>query len=381
MEQPMTSDQETGMRGRIPSLDGLRAVAILLVLAAHGFQTHGAPAFPAVRALAKQGAIGVEIFFVISGFLITTLIVREHAREGSISLKNFYWRRALRILPAYICYLAAVSLMSWSGTLALRKTDWIAAITYTVNFVRHPSWEIGHIWSLSIEEHFYLFWPMILFIWGPQRARGIAIGCIVIAFVLRWYILLVMPAWSQMAELWTFTRVDSIAFGCLLALQMRENRWRVTMDRLSRNNRLIIGALTVLALSVVYLSRSGKYTVGVGYSLNAFLISFLLWAGIRRDKGPVGRILNSRAITTIGVGSYSLYLWQQIFLDPTMNLWINRFPQNLLFATAAAALSYALIERPFLKLKDSGALRLRLNIGTTVNEMAGLGPRGVIENA
>jgi peptidoglycan/LPS O-acetylase OafA/YrhL len=339
-------------QGRIPSLDGLRAVAVVLVLLTHLSQTNGFIDKPLLRHVHIQGAIGVEVFFVISGFLITTLMLREVAIYGRLSISQFYFRRVLRIAPAYLVFAFTVLLMDWSGYVHISGGQWLAVFTYTVNFWRHPVWIIGHIWSLSIEEHFYLFWPLVFVLGGLRGARGTAIFLIGFCFIARWIILLAFPRWTQMAELWTFTRLDTIAFGCLLAMISWDARWRSRLERLCASNVIVTAIFAFVVVSVLVFSRSGKYSVGMAYTLNAVCITLLIWAAVRRPMSNIGRVLNHPAIASVGALSYSLYLWQQIFLDPDRNDVITRFPQNILFAIAAAVCCHIAVEKPFLRLKQ-----------------------------
>lgn len=160
-------------KGRIPCLDGLRAISILLVLGFHASGTEGFPSSEWLRSLLRHGGVGVDVFFVISGFLITLLLFREQDRTGRISLCKFYIRRSLRILPAMFAYLAFVALLQAMGIASLSTIDWVVALTYTANFhgtFSHSAQPIEHLWSLSVEEHFYLIWPPILVLLGTKRA-------------------------------------------------------------------------------------------------------------------------------------------------------------------------------------------------------------------
>src|SRR5262249_35170954 len=135
--------------GRIPSLDGMRALAILMVLFSH-VHFPGDGWGPLNTLKGRAGFLGVQVFFVLSGFLITTLALREIDRTGRLSLRGFYLRRALRILPAYLTYLAVVAGLQFAGQAALSARSWLALGTYTVNFLPAPiPMEAAHVWSLS----------------------------------------------------------------------------------------------------------------------------------------------------------------------------------------------------------------------------------------
>jgi len=332
-------------RGRIPSLDGLRAIAILLVLFAHGSQTHGSP-IPGYGSLALfTGSIGVEIFFVLSGFLITLLMLREIDRTGRLDVKAFYWRRILRIVPAYLTYLFVLATLQWLGVAQFRPAEWIAGLTYTVNFLSSPHWEIGHVWSLSIEEHFYLIWPAAMILLPTRHRAGSLVTCLGVCLAARWIILILFPQWVSMAELWTFTRLDSIAAGCLTGVLAQDPFWRNRLDRIAN-----FWPLTLMTLfgSLFACTTSTKILLGVGYSLNSLCLAVLIWTAVRNSPNW----LNLPFLCNIGVGSYSLYLWQQIFLNPRVDSVWTAFPQNLAFAGLAAWISYQYVERPFLRLKE-----------------------------
>jgi len=345
-------------RGHIPGLDGLRGIAVLLVVLVHCVQTPGFPQWTALKGLAVHGAVGVEIFFVISGFLITTLLLREFERFGKVDLKRFYLRRSLRIIPAYLGLLAVVAIGQWLGKFKLESRDWIGAMTYTTNFLYHPKWALGHTWSLSIEEHFYLLWPFVLFAWGPVGGRRTAVGCVVGCWLARCFVALILPSLiphdeaaycAAMSETWTFTRLDTISMGCLLAVWIRDDFARAWLDRLSRGEALGI-ALCLLCLSIG-LAPSAKYNLCIGYSLNGACITILIW-GLVRASGRWSWLLDSRILVIIGLGSYSIYLWQQVFINPQMSGWMHAFPQNVLLALGAAWLSFWLIEKPSASFKE-----------------------------
>ena len=156
--------------GHVPCLDGLRAVSIAWCFSNTPVPKPGCSGPRRMLWLRDIGDLGVSMFFGISGFLITLLLLREWNRTNTISMKAFYARRALRILPVYFSYLFVVFVLIRLGVLHLKAGDWISALTYTVNFRAEPTWEVGHVWSLSIEEQFYLGWPLLLLFWrhgGP----------------------------------------------------------------------------------------------------------------------------------------------------------------------------------------------------------------------
>ncbi len=301
-------------------------------------------------ALSQCGAVGVNVFFVISGFLITLLLLREDRESGGISPARFYGRRALRILPAYAVYLLSLAALSRAGTVHLTPPDWAGALTYTVNFMKDPSWDIGHIWSLSLEEHFYLLWPLVFWL-GPRWARRLAWGCVLLSPVVRIVLWQCCPD-SLPLDTATCTRMDSIAVGCLLAFLAWEPRWRSRLA-LSGGRAAGLGAaaLAALAVSVTLSELSYRFRLLFGFSLDGIAICMLLWVCVNHDRGAVGRLLRWRPLVLLGRMSYGVYLWQQLFLNPEGRGFMYWWPASLGFALLAASVSYVLVERPFLLLK------------------------------
>jgi peptidoglycan/LPS O-acetylase OafA/YrhL len=334
------------MAGHLPSLDGLRAVSIALVLLGHLSGTRGfVKADPGIGDYAH---LGVVVFFVISGFLITRLMLLERTREGSVSLKLFYARRALRLFPAAYAFIACVCLLWWAGIVHLQARDIWHAVTYTVNFMPGRSWEIGHLWSLSVEEQFYLIWPCTFVILGLRRAGWVALGVILFGPVARscaWLFLRGTPY----RDLEMFPLVaDSLATGCLLA---QVSGW---LEGKNWYLRLFRPAYSVGLMGLILLiNRYMGYTVVsvFGTSVVNVSLAILIHRSVYCSRDRIGRVLNWKPIAFVGLLSYSLYLWQQLFLNRNSTAWINAFPQNLVFTVAAALGSYFLLEKPLLRLR------------------------------
>ena len=348
-------------RGRIPSLDGVRAIAILLVLYAHA-DIPGHSAFLLAAIKGRCGFLGVQLFFVLSGFLITALMLRERERTGGVSRAGFYLRRALRILPAYAAYLVVVAVLPPMADNELTRSDWFSALTYTVNF--HPlpiPVAISHIWSLSVEEHFYLLWPLVLAAGSLVTARWAALGCMVFCLGFRCVGFCVRPDAGQWLDLWTVSRMDDIAVGCLLALAACVPQWRQRLSGITARLPAVTLVAAVFMCSQLLGTRfvgsrllsPGAFALACAGSntINAVCIALLLWTAMTRPLGVGGWVLNCRLMIGIGAVSYSLYLWHVLFCDPEPGV-VNAFPQNIILMFAVALLSYFLIEKPFLALKD-----------------------------
>jgi peptidoglycan/LPS O-acetylase OafA/YrhL len=343
-------------RGRVPCLDGIRALSILLVLLCHESNIASFPAPGWARPLLVHGNIGVDIFFVLSGFLITLLLLRELARTHEISLRGFYTRRGLRILPAYLTFVAVVFGLTHLGLAHLSTHDWWGLLTYTMNYVGDRSWAVGHMWSLSLEEQFYLMWPPLLLWLGPKRGRRLLLAYLVAAPVLRLGFRFAFPHNRTLAASGTLTRMDTIAAGCLLALFAAEPEF-CRRTQVPGRKALLVGlaAAAVLAASLLMRTKSSFYAVLLSHTVNAAAITTLIWLCTTHSESRIGRLLQRGPLVALGTLSYGLYIWQQPFLDPASPSWVCRWPQNVLLALLAAGASYLLIESPFLRLKERQA--------------------------
>ncbi len=338
--------------GRIPSLDGLRALSISMVLFAHLSGTRFFPGFVAGRR--DLGNIGVRIFFVISGFLITTLLLQEIAAKGRVSLKLFYLRRSFRIFPCALVYLGVAALLTWMGRLSLSGKDLLHAATYTVNYEFVRPWHIIHLWSLSVEEQFYLIWPVLLFLLGARRGLRFAAAVLVLAPVTR------LAMWYFLPDLrWSIgtafqTNADALAAGCVLA-GVREWLWaRPGYLRFQTSALFLIVPLLGAAAGVLISQESGPLLLvsyAIGQSVINISVVLCIDRCVRHHGDAFGRLLNWRPVVFVGVMSYSLYLWQEPFLNRLGSSLINAFPVNLMLAALAALGSYYLVEKPCLNLR------------------------------
>ena len=329
----------------IPSLNGIRAISIGAVVFGHLVGTQGFPIN--AGALSHVGNLGVRCFFIISGFLITTLLLREWHATGRISLSRFYVRRSLRIFPAFYFF---IFVMFWAwhlGWIELKSGDLFHALTFTMNYHHELAWSLNHLWSLSAEEQFYLLWPGILAMAGLRRGMLLAIIVVLIAPLIRWWM------WSHGVVPSAFTRefqamADSLAVGCLLAANFNALSANPTYSKLLSSPAFLIIPSVALLLSVVF-GVDAYYIWGQSVA-NLGMAIAIHWA-IRYPTTFLGEILNSAPFVWLGTISYSLYLWQEPFLNPTSRAWFTAFPVNIIFTLAAALFSYWIIEQQFLRLK------------------------------
>ncbi len=345
---------------RIPSLDGLRAVSISLVLGLHTLQAYGV-AHPVSRAwfAVFNGGFGVFIFFEISGFLITSLLLAEHRKRGSISLKGFYVRRFFRIFPPLYLYIGVIVGLGLAGRLAVRWSDVVSSALFFHDFYgRGTSW-LEHLWSISVEEQFYLVWPFVLVVClrRPGRrgvkAAGVFPAVVIVALPMVRLLLLWSPVEALHRLAVASLRFDFIMFGCLVALLDGTPRFEAMYRAVTRTAWLAPGVIVVSSVLSAYMGN--RFDLSVGYTISGFAIAiFLLWC-TRNGESAVGWVLNSRPMVKVGVLSYSIYLWQTLFLHPgndgafTWWPWIGRYPGNYLGVAVAASASYFLVEQPSLR--------------------------------
>jgi peptidoglycan/LPS O-acetylase OafA/YrhL len=345
---------------RIAGLDGLRAVSIVLVLAAHAWPTAASgDNWDWLRDFAGNSTLGVTTFFVVSGYLITWLLRQEHDATGTISLGSFYMRRVLRIFPAFYTYLLVVTAIRALGWIHTEYGDIATAGAFLTNYAhyfRGPSnadyWFVGHFWTLSLEEQFYLLWPATLIMVGIRRAPRVAGTIIVVAPLLRVATYFLWPESREQITMMLHTAADPIMFGCLAALAQGTRPLERVLDRFRSARWPLIAAFFVLVVSPWLTHRfHGAYHITAGMTLDSATIAFIVLWVVEAQDSALTHALSVPLVRRIGVLSYSLYLWQQLFLARLNTTWTGAFPVNLLLAFAAAELSFRLVESPFLRLR------------------------------
>lgn len=329
---------------RIPTLDGWRALAIGGVLLHHatmGFYATEASYYGVSNTL--WGAFGVDIFFGLSGFLITRLLVEEWDRRGAVDLRGFYLRRAFRILPPYAIFLLTVT------AAGLWKSGWDLAgcLLFFRNYVptRLGAPLTGHLWSLAIEEQFYLLWPALMLFAGRKKAVDVA--AILALLVATWRLIESQSDLSWFAQVpahfRTDLRLDALLWGCVIAFLVSKEASRIRVARQLRPAAWTVAAVLAI-LAVRYYSPASSVVLAV-------LIPGALVGTALHPRWMISRVLESAPLRWMGRLSYSLYLWQQVFLRPGWEPrahWWQHFPANLAIAFAVAAASYYFLEKPML---------------------------------
>lgn len=333
------------------SLDGLRGVAIIMVVLSH----LNLP--PAIYPLIFfNGHMGVLIFFVISGFLITTLCLKEKVLTKDISLKNFYIRRALRIFPVAYLYILVITILNLVFKLSIPYMSILGAALYLMNFTSYfrkyyYSWHTGHYWSLSVEEQFYLIVPFIL----KKNFRLYLLLILFIIFILPIFMCLqsIFPA-LNVNVLYAFThflvKFQSIAIGCLFSVLMF--KYPVDKDILTKNKVILNVLAIILILAIQYNDFLTLQSMFSGIAVS-FLTGYIIVSNIVPAKDFLFKLLNSKALKIVGVLSYSIYIWQEVFTsnDKKLPYFMITFPYNVLCIISVSCLSYYFYERFFLKLK------------------------------
>lgn len=369
--------QISALPPRVPALDGVRGLAILLVFFFHYlfYPSGDAPiSSAALRALispARFGWTGVDLFFVLSGFLITGILC--DTRENERYFRNFYVRRILRIFPLY--YLLIVCLLALSAVLQARWQVghlWFLAYLGNPAVVFHPDltqispWiRVTHLWSLAVEEQFYLVWPMVVYwVVDPRKLLRICWILIAVALGLRagLFFLHLLPPHGVYVLL--FCRMDALAVGSSLAILMRTQ----PSGKVLRFLPIVGGLALVAALMIEFVRRANQYDpfmLTVGYTLIAFGYAACLQQAIK-SRTVMHRLFRNAGLRFFGKYSYGLYV-NHFILIPVLATLIPVFDRltgsqtaaQLLFVSISLAVcllvamaTYRWVESPFLRLKD-----------------------------
>jgi len=332
-------------------------VAVVLVMTAHvgEFLVRRDPWW-----LVPGGFLGVDVFFVLSGYLITTLLEREIDRRGSVDLRAFWRRRVVRLAPALYVFLVVhvvyVAVVGDALGLELRSVAFAAAYVadYQLSVGSHPPFDLVHLWTLAVEMQFYLAWPVLL-PWlrrhlSPDRLLALLAAAVVVVAGVRW---IEFHAWTD----WTLVyerldaRADSLLVGAVLALAMR--RWptaRWHRDR-ALTTWLGIAGVAVVAMFVLTQRPGASLLFGPGFTVMAIAVACVIVAGSYAT--PLQRALSVRPLRAVGRISYSLYLWHLPVFVATAR-WGDSWPTpvQVLFVVAVTAVlgtaSYLVLERPVL---------------------------------
>lgn len=353
----------------LSALDGIRALAVLAVIASHfpvllGYQQPTPWSW--LNKLIRGGFLGVDVFFVLSGFLITSLLLTEHSRFRQINLRYFFARRALRLFPALYLLLAIdfiIAIYEKTSLFGQWNITW-ATVLYLNNWyfvwpsLRHgPAnfhTNLGHLWSLSVEEQFYLVWPITIYLSMKLKKTEkflpifivLLISFVVVHRTLLWH----DNVFYMRILIRTDARLDSLLVGALLALCFRYLQISLKILRWSAYIAL------PLFLVIAYQGPESPFFYTIGFTIVALLALIMIYASVERTWG-LNTFLEHKWLTFIGKISYGLYLWhfvvftflsKHFFVGPR----VTRISVGLLLTFAITLFSYFLVEKPFLRLKD-----------------------------
>jgi peptidoglycan/LPS O-acetylase OafA/YrhL len=339
----------------IPTLDGWRGFAVIAVILYHGRSGFFNDDSVLTR-LSAHGNLGVNLFFAISGFLICGLLLKEYQTDGDINLRRFYLRRCFRILPPYYAAVAALCVLSILGIIRVNYSDLPSCLLFYRNYTLlgvdfQGGWYTAHFWTLALEEHFYLIWPILLLTVKPKRAGKAAFLLAMTVFAWRvleshfgWFASVLSPA-DLLTR--TDTMMDALLWGCLAAIYFPE------IVRFTARIRFSQLWLPILATLLVV---EKLHTPGL-IVLHAVLMPALVLSTVLQPASLLGRVLEWRPLRWLGSISYSLYLWQMLFLPELVSEkghgvfhYLQQPPLNLLAILTMACLSRYLIEVPMTRL-------------------------------
>lgn len=340
--------------GYRPALDGVRGVAILAVLAFHTHHIFG-------WSILKGGSAGVDIFFVLSGFLITALLIEEWEYNGEISLKGFYWRRILRLVPALLIVLVILYLFAGVFLPATEAADtrrsipvaFLYASDFALAFFQLRLGALQHTWSLAIEEHFYLIWPLFLLAalkLGASRKRLIVITLsLAVASAIHRAVLHQLGALPVRTYYGVDTRADALLIGCATAMCVC---WGFLRAQSLRS--LVIPAVALIVTLMFATGYASPFMHLGGFTLLASAAAIVIVWVVLAPSSYLRKCLEFGPLVWVGRISYGLYLWHYPIFKAGSLLRLA-WPLHLLVAVMATlaitCLSYYLLERPTLKLK------------------------------
>lgn len=333
------------------SLDVLRCIAILLVLGRH---------VDHYWLWNRIGWIGVDLFFVLSGFLVSGLLFQEFKSHGHINIRRFIFRRGLKIWPAFYVYIAVTAILTtliqFRRHASFPLKSFAITSLFLSNYFPDESRFFAHIWSLAIEEHFYLVLPFLLgliVLWRPGRKPFSSIPWIFAAVSVTCLTLRIITEPRGTYYWTTHTRIDSLFAGVTISYFYHFNReW---FSRLTGN--FALGITVACCLPAVFFTAESRIMQTIGYSLLYIGFSFLLaWAVIRNPRTPIGTAIAKMA-AAIGFYSYSIYLWHRLFAFVMSNYpFAWAFWVYIVLAIGMGVVMAKLVELPALKLREKWKL-------------------------
>lgn len=342
-------------------LDGVRAVAALMIMVCHFFLYANSQNnfFLALKKISVFGQTGVSLFFVLSGFLISRILL--NTKKEKYYFRNFYVKRILRIFPLYYSFLffyyygLPIILSEEVYPFSEQKYFWV----YLQNIARTFEWKSEgpvHFWSLAVEEHFYFFWPILVFFFSTTRIVQIIIAIVILAFLCR----VILLQYDLSVYYFTLTRVDELAIGAFLALLEKQGKL------CEKNARYFLAIFLSIFIPLVfiwvYYTGKGNVTIqATKYILQSLIFfSFIGWVISVKEKNTFRKILSIKLLSFAGMISYGLYVFHPIcFQLVNRFLWVEyslvNFLMSFVITFIIATLSYYFLELPFLRFKKKFA--------------------------
>jgi peptidoglycan/LPS O-acetylase OafA/YrhL len=330
-----------------PGLNGLRGVSIIMVVLHHFILQYNGY----YQNVLFIGYLGVDIFFVISGFLITTLCIKEKVKTNTISLKKFYIRRAFRILPVAYLYIATLLVLNYIFKLDIAYTSFIGAALFLMNLSVFWSakfdWDLAHYWTLSTEEQFYILFPILL-----KKRLSVFTGVVIfvaavvpLLFYLQ-YLFPVLNIGIVSSALRYFIKFQGIAIGCLFSILLCKGYLN--------SGRYNVPVTLFCILFIAYFKFDPATSLKSSF-LNLFIsvaIGFIIVNNVLYTNNWIANFLNFKPLAFVGVLSYSIYIWQQLFMSHNPKFPLSAFPVNMLCLSVVPVLVYFTFEKYFLKLRN-----------------------------
>ena len=356
----MSNPVNSYSKERIQGLDGLRGVSIILVLFGHGWYSLDFFSFlTPFQFFLSNASQGVLIFFVISGFLITQLLEQEKNNFKKVDLSGFYLRRFFRIIPALLCYLFAISILGFFKIINTSFYDLLTGLFFFQNYkhifnfpTNDDYYYVGQLWTLSIEEQFYLFWPFLFVFMGRKVLIWLSLSVILFSPFIRILTYYLVPQWRPYIPIMAHTYFDPIMFGCLAALV--KDFPLVTRFIFSKISPLgVLFSITFIFLIQPILVRDfgGPFNLTIGVFISSLLVSFILVYCYFRPDSILVKTLCFKPLVFVGIISYSLYLLNPLFLISAGSYIWQKFPYNFLLTFIFGIVSFFAVEKKFINLR------------------------------
>lgn len=345
---------------RIPSLDGLRGISILAVLLGHGWQVSGYPRV--LKPLSWGADLGVHCFFVLSGYLITSLLINEYRKSQKISLCAFYKKRAMRLMPVYFIFVFVIALLHFTP-FSVTSQGWLGMLTFTANVYPGNS-TTSHLWSLAVEQQFYLIWPALFTVICLKYKNNFFRASLITLFtplalcpISRFY-QIPWPAAGWHGKYSFLNQADLLACGCILACI--SSRYPKELESIISRNKL---TWILIAIFLIIIPKGLEMKDFFPTFFQSFRISLsgmgfaavIAWA-IRYADSPICSILNKGFFPKIGTISYSVYVWHMIIWTSPAEFGLSWAPWSnfylyFIISLITGYISWLLIERPYFSRK------------------------------